>query len=106
MKDRYEGSGRGHSFGATHSGITMSNRQILELLDTSWETYEQCLLRLKAVTGRSGRGIAGAIRGLRRHGLIDWKSDSPIELKRSHKGTDSLCRENSQPDQNRPEEMR
>jgi predicted transcriptional regulator len=76
MRDRYEKLPRGHSFGATHSGITNDNRPILELVSAEWESYIDAFARIKAATGRSPQSISACLRSLRRHGLIEWQPAS------------------------------
>jgi len=86
MRDRYEGRPRGHSFGATHSGITLDNKPILELLTDAFEDYPAALARIKVLTGRSGSSVSGCIRGLRRHGLVELESPTlgvPARIRRS-----------------------
>ena len=88
MKDRYERP-RGHSFGATHSGVTNENRPILSLLLDEWEDYGNMVARIGIATHRSPSSISGCIRGLRRHGLIDWiepRVGEQARLKRSASG--------------------
>lgn len=77
MKDRYEGKSHGHSFGATHDGVTVVNRPILEAFPADWTDAWRAFKIVRDATGRSTRSVRQCINSLLRHGHIERR---PSEL--------------------------
>ena len=74
MRDRYEGKSHGHSFGATNSGITATNRPVWESFPDKWTGAGEAFQIVKGKTGMSGRSLCACINSLVRHGLIQRPS--------------------------------
>jgi len=67
-RDRYERRPRGHSFGATYSGITERNRPILEALTRDWIDYHDFR---EAHPEIGGRTLSACLNSLIRHGYVE-----------------------------------
>jgi hypothetical protein len=71
VRDRYEGKGHGHSFGATHSGITEKNRPVLDAFPTEWTDAFEAFELVCSKTGMARGSVRQCINALLRHGHIE-----------------------------------